>query len=153
MAYFCRSGFNRSQSDDMTQETFIRAFRSLGRFSAAKGRFGSWLAAIARNVARKHWLRRPSENSFDPQLAEEMFAGPWRWDQSPEGREESAAVADCVAALEAELAQIVRLRYVGGLTTRGIARQVELPESTVRSRLAEAMERLERCLKGKGILE
>ena len=152
-AYFARSGFDASQTDDLTQETFLRAFRSLGGFDANRGAFPVWLGTIARNVARRHWRRRAGADTFDPELADEMFAAPRQADGTPEAREEFAAISGCVELLAAELAGIVRLRYVRGLTTRGIAREAGMPEATVRGRLEDALKRLERCLKGKGILE
>ena len=152
-AYFARSGFDASRTDDLTQETFLRAFRFLGGFDADRGTFPAWLGTIARNVARRHWRRRAGADTFDPELADEMFPSPQRPDRAPEAREEFAAVGDCVESLDAELGRIVRLRYVRGLTTRGIAREAGMPEATVRSRLDDALKRLEGCLKRKGFLE
>lgn len=151
LAHFLRSGFARADAEDLLQETFVRAFRSLRTFDAARGSLGTWLAAIARNVARKRWHRRREAESFDPELAEEMLAAPDNPGREAERREETDAVAGCVAALPDELERIVRLRYVEGRTTRGIATAAGMPESTVRLRLAEAHERLARCLRGKGV--
>jgi len=152
-AYFRRSGFPASVADDLMQDTFSRVFKSLGGFDASRGTFFGWLGAIARNVARKHWKRTPAPDNFDPELAQEMFAAPASGAQSPEHREEIQAVSDCVGRLEEQLGALVRMRYVRGMTTRGIASEIDIPESTVRSRLAEALDRLEKCLKGKGILQ
>lgn len=152
-AYFRRCGFAPDRCDDLTQETFLRAFKSLGSFDAMRGRVRYWLGAIARNIARKHWARPSGPVDFDPTLAEEMFAAPQEELDRPEVREEIRAVGDCVSALDEELARIVRLRYVAAGTTRGIAAATGLPESTVRLRLTEALGLLERCLKSKGVLE
>lgn len=151
-AYFLRSGFARPDADDLTQEAFLRAFRSLASYDPQRGRFSAWVAAIARNVARKQWHRRRDEANFDPELAEEMFAAADNPGETPEAREVQAAVRDCVASLEAELGRIVELRYVGGLTTRGIAEAAGIPEATVRLRLTKARTLLQRCLRGKGFL-
>jgi RNA polymerase sigma-70 factor (ECF subfamily) len=153
VAYLYRSGFPHQDADDLTQETFVRAFKSLQTFDPAKGRFHGWLAEIARNVARSHWSRRPPGDFFDPELAEETFAAPQDPAETPEAREESLAVDDCVALLSDSLGEVVRLRYVHGQTLRGIAAVTEMPESTVRLRLKEARNLLEQCLRNKGILE
>ena len=76
MAYLLRSGFVRADADDLTQEVFLRAFKSLRTFDAARGAFAAWVGAIARNVARRQWGKRRGGESFDSQLAEEMFAAP-----------------------------------------------------------------------------
>ena len=151
--YFRRSGFDSSLTADLTQETFVRVFSSLGGYDFARGAFGAWLSAIARNVARKSWRRRKTENTFDPELADAMFAIPEEASSSPEQREENAAVADCVLRLDEQSGDLVRMRYVRGMTTRGIASEAGIPESTVRSRLGEALDCLARCLQGKGIVQ
>jgi len=152
-AYFLRSGFALADADDLAQETFLRTFRGLGTYDPRRGAFVSWLGAIARNVARRRWRRRAQPDSFDPDLAEDMFPAEANPAETPEAREEIEAVRDCVAALPAELERVVRLRYVDGRTTRGIAEATGLPESTVRLRLAEAAERLAAALRKKGFLE
>ncbi|MBL7220634.1 MAG: sigma-70 family RNA polymerase sigma factor [Phycisphaerae bacterium] len=151
--YFRRSGFDRSLAADLTQETFVRVFGSLGGYDQARGAFGAWLSAIARNVARKYWRRRTATNTFDPELADAMFAIPAEASSTPEQREEMSAVADCVARLDKRLGELIRLRYVRGMTTRGIASEAGMPESTVRSRLGEALDCIARCLQGKGIVQ
>lgn len=151
--YFLRSGFRPADADDLTQETFVRAFRSLDTYDERRGSFPLWLSAIAKNVARRSWSRRAEAEGFDPELAEEMFAAPENPSQTPEAREETGAVRDCVSVLPAELGGIVRLRYIEGKTTRGIAAFTGIPEATVRLRLKEAQALLEQCLKGKGFLK
>ena len=152
-AYFRRSGFDSSLVADLTQETFVRVFSSLGGYDRARGAFRAWLSAIARNVARKYWRRRVAVNTFDPELADAMFAIPAEASNTPEQREENAAVSDCVARLNELLGQLIRLRYVRGMTTRSIATEVHMPESTVRSCLGEALDCIQRCLQGKGIVQ
>ena len=151
--YFRRSGFDGSLTADLTQETFVRVFSSLGGYDQGRGAFGSWLSAIARNVARSHWRRRTVANTFDPELADAMFAAADQGSQTPEQREEIAGVADCVTGLDEQSRHLVRMRYVSGMTTRGIAEQAGMPESTVRSRLSDALDRIARCLRGKGIVQ
>jgi RNA polymerase sigma-70 factor (ECF subfamily) len=152
-AYFLRSGFIAADAADLAQETFMRAVKGLPTFDADRGSLRAWIGAIARNVARRHFARRKEAESFDPALADEMFAAPPDPGRSPEAREETAAVDDCVASLPPLLGWIVRLRYVDGLTTRAMADVADLPEATIRLRLAEAKGLIERCLKSKGILD
>lgn len=151
-AYFSRSGFARADADDLLQETFSRAFRSLGSFDESRGAFGTWLSAIARNVARRRWARRPAPESFDPELAEDVLGVCDNPGETAAQREEIDAVRGCVASLPAELGRIVRLRYVEGRTTRGVAEAAGMPEATVRSRLNEAHALLGRCLRDKGVI-
>ncbi|MFH1730635.1 MAG: sigma-70 family RNA polymerase sigma factor [Planctomycetota bacterium] len=152
-AYFLRSGFRENDADDLTQDAFLLAFRALHTFDAARGGFGGWIAKIARNLARKEFRGRPALPHFDPVLADEILVASANPGDPPELREEIAALAKCVDALEPELADVIRLRYVEGRTTRGIAGVIGLSESSVRLRLANAARLLEQCLKKKGVLK
>jgi len=151
MAYLTRSGFARPDAEDLSQEVFIRALGSLDTFDESRGGLPQWIGAIARNVARRHWARRSPHSAFDPGLADELFATPDGPNPSPEQQEEIDAVRQCVQQLSAELRRVVELRYVDGLTTRGVAAAVGMPEATVRLRLREAQGTLERWLMDKGV--
>lgn len=152
-AYFRRRGFGPADAEDLTQEVFVRIFKSLHTFDAARGPLGPWLATVVRNVARRRWQRRTPADGLDPEMAEALLAAPEDPAGSPEAREQVAALAGCIESLPPDLARMVRLRYVEGLTTRGIADATRMAEATVRLRLSEAKELLERCLKGKGVWE
>lgn len=152
-AYFLRSGFRENDADDLTQDAFLLAFKALHTFDAARGGFGVWIAKIARNLARKEFRGRPPLPHFDPMLADEVLAAGGNPSDPPELREEIAALAECVDALEPEFADVIRLRYVEARTTRGIAEVIGLSESSVRLRLTNAARVLEQCLKEKGILK
>lgn len=151
--YFLRSGFSQNDADDLTQDAFLQAFRALRTFDAARGRFGVWIAKIARNVARKEFRRRPALPHFDPVLADAILAASGNPGDPPELREEIDALAGCVDALEPEFADVIRLRYVEARTTRGIAELIGLSESSVRLRLTNAARLLELCLKKKGVMK
>ena len=152
-AYFRRSGFRQADADDLLQETFLRVCRSLHTFDAGRGAFGVWLATIARNVARKAWGRRREPDSFDPEIAEDVLAGPDNPGHDAAQREEVDALRDCVEQLPEGLRRIVRLRYVEARTTRGVSGATGIPEATVRLRLSEARQKLEQCLRLKGVAE
>jgi RNA polymerase sigma-70 factor, ECF subfamily len=151
VAWLLRSGFPRADADDLLQETFLRAMRSLATFDPRRGTFRVWIGAIARNVARGHWGRRRDEQRFDPDLAAEVL--PARDDPaaSPENIEESRRLRDAISELPGELRRLLELRYVDGLTGRAAAEAMGLPESTARLRLQEAYRLLEKRLASAGV--
>ena len=158
-AFFRRGGFDAALADDLTQETFLRAWRSLKTFDAGKASFRTWLAAIARNVARREWWRRPASERFAPlfdeQLAADVLAEPGDFADHLADAETLAGLNDCVDRLaqrDEAAATLIRLRYVEALTTRGLAARLNLPESTVRLKLAQAHGQLETCMAKKGFL-
>ena len=151
-AFFLRSGFAPADAEDLTQETFMRAFRSLATFDADKAAFSTWLGTIARNVARKQWQRRRPAQEIDDELAQNVLADENDPLADMANTEALDALVRCMEALDADLARLVRLRYVQALTTRGIAKELGIPESTARLRLTDAHQRLQRCMNGKGFL-
>lgn len=151
MAYLLRSGFGSPDAEDLTQETFLRAARSLSSFDSRRGPFAGWLGAVARNVARRHWARRSRGEVFDLEMIEDVVAEPPA--NTAAELEEIDALRDCVRHLPPQYRRLIELRYVDGLTTRAIAAAASVPEATTRSRLAEAKEMLSRCLRGKGFLQ
>ncbi len=151
--YLLRCGFSPADADDHLQEVFLNIHRSVDTYDPDKGALRTWIGSIARNVARRHWAKRPRWDVFDPELAEAVFPDPDNPRDRAAAHEEFLAVRDCVQHLPPELQRLVRLRYEDGRTTRNIANATGMPESTVRVRLSEARDLLERCLKGKGVLE
>ncbi len=151
-AYLLRSGFAHHAADDLTQDVFLRAFRHLRSYDERKGSFATWLGTIARNVVRRQWSRRGPAEAFDAQLAEELLDAA-ETDNPADAADQAEiyqALRDCIDALGQTHRSAVALRYVDGLTTRGIARQLDLPEATVRLRLNEARAQLLHCLRDKG---
>jgi len=152
MAYLLRSGFSRHDAEDLCQDIFVRVVKSLATFDPLRGAFSAWLATIARNVARKRWRRRPAEEfDFDPELANETLASADETAGHAESAEAIEALDECIERLPADLRRLIRLRYVDGRTTRGIASVTDSPEATVRLHLDKARDLLRRCLKSKGI--
>lgn len=152
-SYFLRCGFKASDAQDLTQDVFVRAFRSLHTFDPARSGLRTWLGAIARNVARRAWHKTPPGGQYDAELAAETLAEPPNPGQTPEAREEMDALGDCISHLPSELGRLVELRYVKALTGRAIAAELRMAESTVRLRLEEAKAALARCLRSKGFAE
>ncbi|MFW5798260.1 MAG: RNA polymerase sigma factor [Planctomycetota bacterium] len=150
--YLLRSGFAAADADDLLQEIFLRVFRSIETYDPERGRFGTWLGAIARNAARKQWGRRRSETPVDPELAEAVFSDDGEPESTIEQFERDEAIRACIGALPEALGRIALLRYVEGYTTRAIAEESGIPESTVRLRIDQAHKQLEACLQSKGVL-
>ncbi|MBT3278925.1 MAG: sigma-70 family RNA polymerase sigma factor [Phycisphaerales bacterium] len=150
MIYCKRCGFTPHDVSDMLQITFTKVFKSLHTYKPARARLGTWIGAIARNAAYRQWRKRQQPESCDEMMADYALESQATPEELTAQREEFSALDGCVDGLEITLTRIVRLRFVEGLTTRGISRRVNMAESTVRKRLAEAMAHLSVCMKGKG---
>jgi RNA polymerase sigma-70 factor (ECF subfamily) len=125
-------------AEDLTQETFIAAYRSLEAWRG-EGAFGSWLNGIGVRLYRKS-LRQP--HRFETDLpAEETQGGPEADDPfAILSRKESAArLEEAIAALPTPCREAFVLLWVEGMKQREAAALLELPIGTVQSRLWRAV--------------
>ncbi|HKG78828.1 MAG TPA: sigma-70 family RNA polymerase sigma factor [Pyrinomonadaceae bacterium] len=130
---------------DATQETFLAAFRNLRGFRG-EAKVSSWLHRIAVNqcISRQRRSKVRSESALEDEH-ENSFATPLN--NSParvaEGRQETLAVRRAINSLPIELRQVVVMKEFEELTFREIAEALDLPLSTVKSRLYTAMKQLQ----------
>ncbi|HEU4766445.1 MAG TPA: sigma-70 family RNA polymerase sigma factor [Pyrinomonadaceae bacterium] len=128
---------------DATQETFLAAFRNLRGFRG-EAKVSSWLHRIAVNqcISRQRRSKVRGESALDDDSG---FATPVSY--SPvhvaEGRQETLAVRRAINSLPVELRQVVVMKEFEELTFREIADVLDLPLSTVKSRLYTALKQLQ----------
>jgi RNA polymerase sigma-70 factor (ECF subfamily) len=133
---------------DATQETFLAAFRNLRGFRG-EAKVSSWLHRIAVNqcITRQRQARVRSEAALEDEQEKDAtsFVTPVRYSPSRvvEGRQETTAVRRAISSLPIELRQVVIMKEFEELTFREIAEVLELPLSTVKSRLYTAMKQLQ----------
>jgi RNA polymerase sigma-70 factor (ECF subfamily) len=120
--------------EDLCQDVFLAA---LAR-GVPEGDAGPWLFAIARNKVLKHVRDRKTNGCLDPDAA----SGTPPPSLVASDAEEREAVKRAVAALDHELREAVALRYDAGLDAPRIARLLDIPVTTVESRLKRARETL-----------
>ncbi len=137
------------EAEDVGQETFIRLYRSLDRFRGESS-LGTYLTRIAINLSltalkkRKRWISRfVSQDETERDLPEAS------WDPRGEleRKEDVRRVREAVERLAPNHRAVVVLRMIDGYSTRETSEILGIPSGTVMSRLARAMERLEREMK------
>jgi RNA polymerase sigma-70 factor (ECF subfamily) len=139
------------EAEDITQESFLRAFRSLRRLKEPRAFLG-WLMRIARNLATDRLrVRRPtvSLESLGDAVGQGAPCGhrqPTPHEERLETEEEVAHVLEAMARLPAMYREVVALKYLHGLDGRTMARLLDEPEGTVRNRLFRALEKLRETL-------
>jgi RNA polymerase sigma-70 factor (ECF subfamily) len=139
---------------DVTQEAFIRAYRALPSFRGESA-FYTWLYRIAINTAKNYLVaqdRRPPGSDVDAEEAEQLDLGVRMKDQTtPENylQEEEIvlAIRDALEALPEDLRTAITLRELEGLSYEEIAKAMECPIGTVRSRIFRAREAIDARLK------
>jgi RNA polymerase sigma-70 factor (ECF subfamily) len=150
---------NPADAEDLVQETYLRAFRSIDRFTPGTN-LRAWLFKILTNAFINEYRKRtrqPRNTSLDD--VEEYYVYAHLIDSGiqPESRgpeeEVLAGITDdnVVAALESlseDFRQVVLLADVEGFAYREIADILDIPIGTVMSRLHRARRRLQRLLVG-----
>jgi RNA polymerase sigma-70 factor (ECF subfamily) len=143
----------RSEQDaeDMTQETFIRAFQALPRFEIREGiSFEAWLYRIAvnrcRSRMRRRWYQVLPWPSPAPRISAKLELQPEQLVIQDEWRSE---ILEAINSLGEKHRLVVILRYYAGFSNEEIAQTLGIPSGTVRSRLHTARQRLKALLADK----
>lgn len=154
---FCyRFTGREAEAQDLTQEVFLRVYRSLASFRTTEGSFATWLARLTRNLLIDHYRRTRNErvtDSIEEQLpGVELRSGDGnsainRPDSALAGREASELLQGALAKLSPELRETIILRDLQEMEYREIAGVLGIPEGTVKSRLNRGRAELGRLLK------
>ena len=139
------------QAQDLSQEVFLRVFRSLKSFRAGEGSFGVWLGRLTRNLLIDHYRRSKAErvtDSIEDQLPRlEQSATGSRTDSRLAGREAGELLKSALQKLSPDLRETVILRDLEEMEYREIAQVLKVPEGTVKSRLNRGRAELARLLR------
>jgi len=137
------------EAEDVGQETFIRLYRSLDRFRGESS-LGTYLTRIAINLsltALKKRKRRISRFVSQDETERDLPEASWDPRGELERKEDVRRVREAVERLAPNHRAVVVLRMIDGYSTRETSEILGIPGGTVMSRLARAMERLEREMK------
>ena len=141
-----------AEAQDLTQEVFLRIFRTLKTFRSGEGSFVVWLTRLTRNLLIDHYRRSRLERATDPiedqlSVLEERHAVSARTEGMLAGREASEILQSALGRLSPELRETVILRDLEELEYREIALVLKVPEGTVKSRLNRGRAELARILR------
>ena len=143
------------EAEDVTQEAFIKAYRALPSFRGDSA-FYTWLYRIGINTAKNYLVamgrRAPTSTEADAEEAERFEDGEQLRDiNTPESlllsKEIGATVNAAIDALPEELRSAIQLRELEGMSYEEIAKLMDCPIGTVRSRIFRAREAIAERLK------
>jgi RNA polymerase sigma-70 factor (ECF subfamily) len=145
-----------SQAQDLTQEIFLRVFRSLKSYRSDEGAFATWLARLSRNLLIDNYRRTKQERATDSiedqlPMIEERTAAEARPEGMLAGREASELLQAGLARLSPDLREAVILRDLQEMEYREIAEVLKVPEGTVKSRINRGRAALARVLRQRGV--
>ena len=145
---------DRSQVDDLVQEAFIKAFSSLGSYSADYA-FSTWLYKIASNHAIDH-LRRKKLPTYsidkplqtkDGEVQVELPDTTYRPDRHVVADQRNALIAAAIAELPEKYHRVIVMRHQQELSYEEIATALDLPLGTVKAHIFRARALLYKYLK------
>ncbi len=144
------------EAQDLTQDVFLRVFKTLKSFRSGEGSFLVWLSRVARNLLIDHYRRTRldrASDSLEDQLPvlEERGAMSARTDGMLAGREASEILQGALQKLSPELRETVILRDLEEMEYREIAKVLNVPEGTVKSRLNRGRAELARVLRRQNV--
>jgi len=141
------------EAQDLTQEVFLRIYRTLKSFRATEGAFTTWLARLTRNLLIDNYRRTRQDRVTDslddqlPGMGDPHAAATARPDQALAGREASEILQAALQKLSPDLREAVILRDLQELEYREIAQVLAIPEGTVKSRINRGRAELARLLR------
>lgn len=147
---------DRAEAEDVAQEAFVIAYRSLGSWRA-DGAFGAWLTRIAVRLAIRRASQRKQVTWLDPLAAEADQPGQDRFRTTGATEaadpahsflrsERDAQLRAAVAALDEPYREVVALRFFAERSLNEIAEATERPLGTVKTHLHRGLARLRRNL-------
>jgi len=148
---------DRHAAEDLTQDVFVKVFRTLGSYSAAQGAFTAWMTSLTRNLLIDNYRRTKRDRITDsidddaaPPVEEKSSAGR-RPDQIAEHGELQRHLQHALGKMSPELREAVILRDLQGLDYREIQGALGVPEGTVKSRINRGRIELARLLDQMGV--
>jgi len=150
--YFYALGMvgNPDDAYDLSQEAFIRAYRSLDRFDS-NFQFKSWLFAILSNLC-KNALRSAGIRQQYIDSDKALESAPASTESDPEkvyvSKKIKEAVWDALATLDEEAREIIILKHFQDMPYKEIAEVLDIPLGSVMSRLHYARLKLKKALAG-----
>ncbi len=137
MAY--RFTSNREEAEDMTQEIFVKLWRRLPSYDPRKD-FTAWFLTLARNFLIDEYRKTKLEKGLRDEFDDRTLAHP-----STDGPEESFArmearqtLMNYLAGLAPEMRNVIIMRDIEGRSYEEIARMLDMPLGTIKSRINRA---------------
>jgi RNA polymerase sigma-70 factor (ECF subfamily) len=147
-----------NDADDLTQEVFIKMYRTLNTYDVERGAFMTWVTTVTRNLLVDHFRKTRQDrvtDSLDTTSSDHedtLPLGDRIPDRGPtpdtkvQSREAKEAVHEALQRLSPELREAVILRDLQDFDYREIATVLKVPEGTVKSRINRGRAELARLL-------
>ena len=145
-------------AQDLTQEVFIKMYRTLQSYDVERGAFMTWVTTITRNLLVDHFRKSKQDRMTDSidaplsehedamPLSEQIHDGALTPDARAQSLEVKVAVHKALQKLSPDLREAVILRDLQDMDYKEIATLLKVPEGTVKSRINRGRAELARLL-------
>jgi RNA polymerase sigma-70 factor, ECF subfamily len=145
-------------AQDLTQEVFIKMYRTLNSYDVGRGAFMTWVTTMARNLLVDHFRKTkqdrltdsldvaPSEHEDAMPLSEQLPDTGVAPDARAQSQQVGVTVHQALQRLSPDLREAVILRDLQDMDYKEIATVLKVPEGTVKSRINRGRAELARLL-------
>ena len=148
-----RMSNNPHEAEDISQETFLRAYQSLAHFNPSY-KFSTWLYQITLNIIRDRFKKKELNYvSLDAPVETDdskICPQPADFTNNPEQimsqKEDAQAIQQAIYSLPLKYREVIVLRHLQDLSYIEIASILKIPSGTVKIRLYRAREQLRKIL-------
>ena len=149
----CRMLNNRQEAEDVVQDTFLRVYRNLDRYDESM-KFSTWIYRIATNLCIDRLRKRKPSYSLDAESSDHEGLDGYSMmpsdDRTPESEailsETQATVQEAIESLPAKYKSVMALRYMQDLSLQEIGDILDMPVTTVKTRVHRGREFLRKKL-------
>ena len=155
---------NREDADELTQEIFLKLYKSIGKFQG-RSKFSTWLYAVAANTCRSGLRKLKRISSMEvvrlDDDRENDEGGSWKYDPEAPGdlpsktldREEvKAKISAFIAELPEDFRMVVVLKDIQGMAYEEMAETLSCSIGTIKSRLSRGRAKLKEKLTREGLV-
>lgn len=140
---------DRAMADDIVQETLLRAWQRPSVLDQSEKSARAWLFTVARNLVIDDRRSAHTQHEFGTDTLPERAAP----SDTTDAVLDAWLVSDALAELSLEHRSVIVHAYYGGRSTAEIARELDIPEGTVKSRLHYGLRALRLALQERGVTE
>lgn len=130
-------------AEDVVSEAFLKAARSFASFDPNRAKFSTWVITIAKNCMVSHYRKERATVALDD-TSESTYAE----DSETKHVDNMLLAKQLLACLSDEERELVALKYKDGLRNVDIARELGMNQSTVSTKLFNAMAKMRKELEG-----
>lgn len=144
---------NRQEAEDIVQETFLRVYKNLGKYDVNQ-KFSTWIYRIATNLCIDRLRRRKFQYSLDAEVADgeglDWYAMLASDEAGPEQKlilsEMQLQLHKAIESLPDKYKSVVILRYLHDLSLQEISEVLDMPVTTIKTRVHRGREFLRKKL-------